>query len=224
MSNVTYFPEANNDAPPSLAEVGNFIARIRRGLRLLIAEKDHLFEEAQQYRRCALTLKEGGNPFHRERIRQMEATADGLGELSRTLTDGMRMYGRLMRDAAPTIDASTTLEQRCELLNVNIADRGGLSPSDGVNHIVFKLGLEDSAARRRCDFNDGPLFRAQHLLFADFLATPEGQAVGDSLFQPGGLFEWLPTYSTKPDGALVRNAPCLRAAGSTDTSNTLGLK
>jgi len=85
-----------------------------------------------------------------------------------------------------------------------------LGPGDGVVRIVFAHGLEDSAERRHCQWNDGPLFRAAQLVFADFLSSPEGLAVGASLFQPGGLFERVPTYSTKPDGTLTRNPPKLR--------------
>jgi len=126
----------------------------------------------------------------------------------------MRGYGRLLMDLALFIDTYTTLDERCDLLNVNIADRSQLSSDDGVVRIVFAHGLEDSAERRHCQWNDGPLFRAAQLVFVDFLATPEGRAVGDTLFRPGGVFEGLPIYSTKPDGTMKRNPPKLRVVDS----------
>jgi hypothetical protein len=140
----------------------------------------------------------------------MEKRADQLGEESRKLSDAMRKWGHFLMDFAAVIDAYSTLEQRCELLNVNAADRRALSPDDGIVRIVFAHGLEDSAERRRAKWKDGPLFRAAELVFHEFLMTDAGRAVGDTLFQPGGLFEKVPTYSQSPDGTMTRNRPKLR--------------
>lgn len=199
----------------SIAYVGVVIIRLRRSARHAVAKQDRLHDEARQPRRSALALRQLGNPFDRTRILELEKQADELGKESRKISDAMRGYGQLLMDLALFIDTYTTLDERCDLLNVNIADRSQLGPDDGVVRIVFAHGLEDSAERRHCQWNDGPLFRAAQFVFADFLATQEGRAVGETLFQPGGLFERVPTYSTKPDGTLKRNPPNLRVV---DTS------
>lgn len=202
----------------SIAHVGVVIIRLRRSARRAVAQQDRLHDEARRLRRSALALRTLGSPFDRARILELEKQADQLGKESRKISDAMRGYGKLLMDLAEFIDTYTTLDERCDLLNVNIADRSKLSPDDGVVRIVFVHGLEDSAERRHCQWNDGPLFRAAHLVFADFLATQEGRAVGETLFQPGGLFEWLPTYSTNPDGTLTRNPPRLRAVSAPSAS------
>ena len=166
----------------SIAHVGVVIIRLRRSARRAVAKQDRLHDEARRLRRSALALRQLGSPFDRTRILELEKQTDQLGEESRKISDAMRGYGRLLMDLALFIDTYTTLDERCDLLNVNIADRSQLGPGDGVVRIVF----------------------------ADFLSSPEGLAVGASLFQPGGLFERVPTYSTKPDGTLTRNPPKLR--------------
>jgi hypothetical protein len=194
----------------SIAYVGVVIIRLRRSARRAVAKQDRLHDEARRLRRSALSLRQLGSPFDRARILELEKQADQLGTERCKISDAMRGYGKLLMDLALFIDTYTTLDQRCDLLNVNIADRSQLSPDDGVVRIVFAHGLEDSAERRHSQWNDGPLFRAAQLVFADFLSSPEGLAVGASLFQPGGLFERVPTYSTNRDGTLSRNPPKLR--------------
>lgn len=103
--------------------------------------------------------------------------------------DVMRASGYTLMAAAPTIDACTTLAQRCQLLNVNDADRQGLSETDGLASLVFNHGKENSAACRHCELKDGPLFRAIDRVFLDFLSTTQdGQPGGRGTFSPGGLF------------------------------------
>jgi hypothetical protein len=210
MNSIGAKPQLPVNTGSSIAYVGVVIIRLRRSARRAVAKQDRLHDEARRFRRSALALRTLGNPFDRARILELERQADELGKESRKISGAMRGYGKLLMDLAEFIDTYTTLDQRCDLLNVNIADRSQLSPDDGVVRIVFAHGLEDSAERRHCKWNDGPLFRAAQLVFADFLATSEGRAVGDTLFQPGGLFEGLPTYSTELDGTLKRNPPKLR--------------
>ncbi|WP_423392024.1 hypothetical protein [Burkholderia sp. LMG 21824] len=101
----------------------------------------------------------------------------------------VRECGYALMNAAPIIDACTTLAQRCELLNVNVADRNGLSESDGLAALIFDHGKEDSAASRHLERKDGPLFHAVNQVFIDFLTTTrDGQSGGRCMFSPGGLF------------------------------------
>ena len=142
-------------AAPSFKEAGNFIARLRRDVRLDRAE----IERAADQARC------------------------------HALNERVRMCGYALMEAAPMIDAGTTLTQRCELLNINVADREYLTEADGLAALVLSHGKEDSAASRHLDYKDGPLFHAVFRVFIDFMTTThDGQVGGRCTFSPGGLF------------------------------------
>ncbi|MDB5788217.1 hypothetical protein [Caballeronia mineralivorans] len=206
----------SQDKPPSLKEVGSFIARLRRVLRQTKSAISRDSDKARRIRAEAKALKDSGNPFHAERIRKLKARAEKLDAHQEALWKSLRHYGYLLVDAAPQIDAASTLSERCDLLNVNLADRAGLTDADGVVSILFAHALEDSAERRGCEFNDGPLFHALRLVMMDFLDTPQGQAASNSLYEPGGMFEWMPLCSENPDGTLTRIPPALREARPSD--------
>jgi hypothetical protein len=214
MNSIAAKPQLPVNTGSSIAYVGVVIIRLRRSARLAVAKQDRLHDEARELRRSALALRQLGSPFDHPRIRVLEKQADQLGEESRRISGAMLGYGRLLMDLAEFIDTYTTLDERCDLLNVNIADRSRLSPGDGVVRIVFAHGLEDSAERRHRQWNDGPLSRAAQLVFAEFLSSPEGRAVGETLFQPGGRFEGVPTYLENPDGTMTRNRPKLRVVNT----------
>jgi hypothetical protein len=198
--------------PPrtSITDIGNFVAHLRRVVRKTIAAKDWSFAEAQRNRAEAQALKDRGNPFDAARISKQEQRAHELDARGRALSENIRRYGCLLTEAASCIDMCTTLAERCELLNVNIADRTVLTDGDGVVTILFAHALEDSAERRHCEFNDGPLFTAMRLVMMDLLDTPQGQAASHALYEPGGMFEWLPFYTRNPDGTWTRLPPPLR--------------
>jgi hypothetical protein len=223
MSTIAATNHAPKNTGSSLADIGGILIRVRHRVRRTAAQQDRIWSEARQLRRAASGLRNTGNPFDRTRIAELEKQADQLGEQSRKLSDAMRKYGHFMMDFADVIDAYSTLDQRCDLLNVNVADRKALSPDDGVVKIVFAHGLEDSAENRRAPWKNGPLFRAAELVFFEFLMTNEGRAVGETLFQPGGLFEAVPTYSASPDGTMTRNRPKLRVVGSSDQPSNEGV-
>ncbi|MEO8408883.1 MAG: hypothetical protein ABI476_10680, partial [Oxalobacteraceae bacterium] len=104
----------------------------------------------------------------------------------------------------------TTLAQRCEILNVNVADRADLTEDDGLIKIIYLHGLEDSAARLKDDWKNGPMYQASATVFIDFLLhTKEGQALGNSLFAPGGMFAGAPMYTKQSDGSMKRQPPKL---------------
>jgi hypothetical protein len=210
-----------SQAAPTFKEAGNFIARVRRKVRDTMAVIERGVDEAWRVRAEVQMLKDHSNPFDAERIRKLEQRADELDAQSGALREAMRRYGYLLVDAAPQIDATTTLAERCDLLNVNVADRIGLSEDDGVVTILFAHALEDSAERRRCEFKDGPLFHALLRVMMDFLDTPQGQAAGNTLFEPGGMFEWLPWYRVSSDGSMTHMRPPLREARPSD-ADTIG--
>lgn len=94
-----------------------------------------------------------------------------------------RMIAELLPELFWAIDSSTlTLEQKCDALNVNAADRVGLEPDARMMDLIFLHALEDSAARRGQDFNDAPLFNVAMLAFANFLKTPQGAELCNEQF------------------------------------------
>lgn len=196
--------------PPTTKDLFLFVVSIRRGIRRAVAVLDSQHDKSRQYRRQARILRERASPFDAARIAVLEAMADDATAAGKPMQESLKECGKLLADTAQMIDAGTTLAQRCDILNVNIADRGDLTEEDGLHRIVFAHGLEDSASRRGLDWNDGPLFQAAQQVFMDFLMnTKEGQDLGDSLFQPGGMFADLPMYSQADDGTMKRLPPRL---------------
>jgi hypothetical protein len=174
--------------------------------------------DRQQCRRKARVLKERGGPFDAARIASLERMADDLSADCKPLSENLKQSGMFLADVAPLFDAGTTLAQRCEILGVNVADRGALTEADGLHQIIFAHGLEDSASSRGLDWKDGPLFEALNLVFMDFLLnSKEGKKLGDSLFEPGGMFADVSMYKQAPDGTMVRQPPLLRSVPATTT-------
>lgn len=143
----------------------------------------------------------------RSELRKMDKQCDGLHETWRGL-------GAALIGLAKEFDATTTFEQRCELLGVNTADRAELPVDSGMVQIAFAYGLEDSAAGRGLPHKSGPLCAAirahmDHVM----LTTPEGRAAMDKMWEkltePGGIFQGLPLYDQAADGTMVRRPPNL---------------
>jgi hypothetical protein len=198
-----------SDHRPTTKDMMLFVVMVRRNIRRTVAILDSQCDKASQYRRQARVLKARASPFDAARIAALEKMADDVTAACKPLRESLKACGKLLADAAPMIDTGTALAQRCEILNVNAADRGDLTEADGLHQIVFAHGLEDSAARRDRDWNDGPLFQASQQVFMEFLKTREGQKLGDSLFQPGGMFAGLPMYTQAADGTMKRQPPRL---------------
>lgn len=174
--------ERLDQGQPTIKDLFLFVIIMRRGLRKAIATIDRQHHMARQYRRQARILRERASPFDAARIAVLETMAVDAVAACKPLRESLKDGGKLLADTAQMIDAGTTLAQRCEILNVNTADRGALTEADGLHHIVFAHGLEDSASRQELDWKNGPLFQALQYVFMDFLMnTKEGQKLGDSL-------------------------------------------
>ncbi|MEM5341603.1 hypothetical protein [Paraburkholderia azotifigens] len=188
-ANIVHQSERRKVPPMSFNEAGSFIARLRRDVRYAVAGIDRATDEARCIRSEAHALKATGDAAHAEHIRELESQAERLDSHRGMLEQAIRECGYELMNAVPIIDASTTLAQRCDLLNINRADREGLSEFEGLAALIFEHGKEDSAACRHCELKDGPLFHAIYRVFHDFLATTrDGQAGGRCTFSPGGLF------------------------------------
>lgn len=207
-------PPVPTDAE-NLALAQIFIIRMRRNIRRLAEwnkwERDHI----RYLKKEAQRLTDRGNPFDTARIAHIKARIHDRESYCHERSELMKENARLMINAAPAIDKATTLEERCSLLNVNVSDRGDLNEADGIVQLIYLHRLEDSATYRGkedWDF-DAPMHKAMMLVYMDFLInTPEGKKIGDSLFEPGGMFEFLPMYKQAADGTTVRQPPPLRLA------------
>jgi hypothetical protein len=111
-SSIVHLPLTSTPVgAPTIREIGNLIALLGRDTRQTIAAIDRAADEARRIRAEAQAIKDTGNPFHAERIRKLEARADELDAHHEALRKSIKHYGYLLVDAAPQIDASTTL--RC---------------------------------------------------------------------------------------------------------------
>ena len=199
-----------SDHRPTAKNLLQSVVMIRRGIRRTVAILDCQRDKASRCRRYARIIKERANPFDAARIAILETHVDEATAMCKPLRESLKESGKLLASLAPMINAGTTLAQRCDVLNVNIADRTKLTEADGLHEIVFAHGLEDSASRRNREWNDGELFQAMHQVFMDFLVnTSEGQALGDSLFEAGGMFADAPMYRQAADGTMTRLPPRL---------------
>jgi hypothetical protein len=205
------------DDRPTAKDLMLFIAIMRRTIRRTIALHDQQRGIARRCRRQARKLRGYAGPFDGARIAAWEAAADDAAAGCKTMRECLKTSGRLLTKTARMFDAGLTLEQRCEILNVNKAHRGDLTGADGLIEIVYMHGLEDSAARVKDDWKDGPLFQAAQEVFMDFLTnTAEGQKLGDSLFERGGMFADVPLYTPGPDGTMKSLPPRLYVVPTSD--------
>jgi hypothetical protein len=203
-------------APPTTKDLFLFIVSWRRNVRRVVEILEAYRATSHSYRRHARILRERASPFDGARIAALETAAADVTTLCKSMRESLHNCGKLLASAAPTIDAGTTLAQRCEILNVNTADRGDLTDDDGMIKIIYLHGLEDSAANRKAEDKNGPLFQASQQVFIDFLTNhAEGRKLGDSLWQPGGMFADVPMYKQAADGTMKRQPPRLHVVPAT---------
>lgn len=214
---IALHQEENEPTPEELRAMAmKFLIRIRRNVRDATLRKEHLLRTAIGHERAIRLMRSSGNPFDQHRIGVRESQAKLLRKVAGDNRQLLQDFGRLLIDTAPLIDQTLTLAERCDLLNINRADRADLTDEDGIVQLVYLKRLEDSAFyRSKEDWGfDGPLYNAMSLVFIDFLCNhPEGKKLGDSLFEPGGLLAGVPKYRQLPDGSMERMPPRLQVVG-----------
>lgn len=176
---MTYAP-----TNPKLAWLRNLF-QVRLTIRRRVAAQDEMHRLTRALERKAKLL-ELGSPMDAHVAQGLHDASEALRtEFNAMYPTKITAYGKLIMDMAIYIDHVTTLQERCEALNVNIADRAELTEKDGIIEIIFAHGLEDSATHRRSDHNwDKPLFRVLAPAFIDFMhSTPEGRAAADQAFE-----------------------------------------
>lgn len=195
------------DAPLTDFAIIRHYARANRARRAdAKAQLRSIVQIAAQYRE---------SPFDRHRLKKANAHMDTILEHLRSIRRADQALGRLIYELAPRIDAMTTMEQRLELLNCNVADRAELDePNIGLIELIAAYCVEDSAAHRRDQYSDRPLYNAVNAeMMRVMFRTPEGRAASkpimDSAFEPGGILHGVPTYYRQADGTMKRKAPSL---------------
>jgi hypothetical protein len=160
--------------------VSSFL-RLRREIRLWQDLIDVRGDTMTTLLRAARRL-EAGTPFDQARATVYRARHEGIKPHWSAQLERRRELGRELLDMAPKIDAATTLEQRLDLLNVNVADRAEIRPGAGMVLIIAGHCLEDSAAHRRDEGANGPLFNSVHLeIVITMSSTAKGRAAADKI-------------------------------------------
>ncbi|WP_321808072.1 hypothetical protein [Burkholderia sp. BCC1993] len=180
-----------------------YIAKVRRSLRRAAAARDALLDERRLVERRMRLLIHRGNPFDRARISSLRVTATALEAAAEHHEETMRRFGGLLLRAAHLIDAALDLAERCDALNVNVADRAGLDESHGFTRLVFVDGLEDSAEHRDKEWKSGTFFDALHAAYCEWLDTPDGERAMSGAFGPGGVLDGF----LIPDGVSTSTRP-----------------
>lgn len=181
--------------------------RLRRSIR----EHQALLHRASATKamllRQAKVLDEG-SPFDRARAATHRARHENINPFWHAGIERRRALGRQLLDLAPAFDAATTFEQRLDLLNVNVVDRADITPGAGLVMIVAGYCREDSVARRREEFNDGPLFNSVHLeIVITMASTAESRAAVDKIMVDVFGARAYTMFGQKPDLQLVASAP-----------------
>ena len=211
--NIIDFPARPTTTKP---EALSFIAWMRRYTRQLNSSIARDQAHIRSLKRWI--AKNQHDPFHRARIAKLEQAITDYRPSLQEKYEARRKLGEIVMRFAPAIDQVLTLSERCAALNTNPADLADVPHDAGLAHMISVYSLEDSAERRRDDAEHGPLQAACHAVMIKFLCEhPEGRAVGDSLFEPGGMLEWLPWYRREKDGQLRKMPPRLRLAQDCDT-------
>lgn len=161
----------------------------RRICRNLARHLDSIHAERRAMRRQAGKLK-AFLPFTRQAIADLEQRAQTHRADERSKTNmALAGFGQSLLFDHDGLAGALGFERLCDLLSVNTvereqATRDGVASLEG---LVFTHALEDSAERRKQEWNDAPLFNACHAAMADFIREcPEG--VLPDPFAPGAPF------------------------------------
>ncbi|MBJ9978421.1 hypothetical protein IAE35_23830 [Pseudomonas sp. S75] len=158
----------------------------RRICRNISRNLDAIHAERRAMRRQAGKLK-AFLPFTRQAIADLEEQAQTHRSVERAKAlVALAGFGQSLLFDRDSLAQALGFERLCDLLNVNTVERQK-ARRDGItslNDLVFTHALEDSAERRRQEWNEAPLFNACHAAMADFIRDcPDG--VLPDPFAPG---------------------------------------
>lgn len=168
------------------ASMSTSLITTRRICRIFGQRADSIRSERQAMRRDASKLRHY-LPFTADKIYeiQQQATEHRSAEWN-DLRKVLGAFGRsLMLDTERLADG-LGFDRLCDLLAVNAVEReeARKDGATGLAELVFAYALEDSAARRRQEWNDAPLFNACQLASATFISECPEQLLPDP-FAPG---------------------------------------
>lgn len=191
----------------------SLLIAIRMELRKYKAVMDIAWMEECALKRAGKKL-ESATAFNGHRVAMLRKSAAMISAARDELREQSHVIGGGLMSIVSAFDAATTLAQRCDILNVNLADRGALSEKDGLVNIVLLHALEDSAFYRGSEWNDGPLFNAiRWEMMRVMTETAEGRNASAQLWEialaPGGALYGMLTYVQRSDGSMLRKAPDL---------------
>lgn len=161
----------------------------RRICRNIARQLDSIHCERQAMRHHAGKLK-AFLPFIRQTIADIEeqAQAHREDERSKALA-ALAGFGQSLLLDPEALTSTLGFDRLCDLLSVNTVEREQ-ARQDGarsLESLAFTYALEDSAERRRQEWNDAPLFNACHAVMADFIKEcPDGTL--PDMFAPGAPF------------------------------------
>lgn len=158
----------------------------RRICRALDSNLAAIHAEQRALRRQAAKLR-AFLPFTRQAIADLEQQAQehraAEREKAQAAVAGFGRHLLLDRDG---LAEALGFDRLCDLLGANVVEREQARSEGAVtmNDLVFIHVLEDSAARRRQEWSDAPLFNACHAAMANFIRhCPEEML--PSPFAPG---------------------------------------
>lgn len=158
----------------------------RRICRNISSNLDAIHAERRAMRRQAGKLK-AFLPFTRQAIADLEEQAQTHRSVERAKAlVALAGFGRQLLFDHDGLAQALGFDRLCDLLNVNTVEREQprRDGSASLESLVFTQALEDSAERRRQEWNDAPLFNACHAAMENFIRDcPDG--VLPDPFAPG---------------------------------------
>lgn len=189
------------------SSVLSLLARIRRAARKATHNRDMHYLRANEVRRelAFLNHHTPGQEFWRASLESQRQTIDyEIQAAGATMAE----VGETIAEGAHLIDALTTVEQRCDILNVNRTHRtfGGQSP--GLLTLTLDLDLEDSALTVGHETKSRPMFQCLMKYIARSAPSYE-KAVRlhandpqGSIFHPDGPYFGVSDYVRNDDGTV----------------------
>lgn len=181
---------------------------VRHAARDIHAQRSSLEVDIRMCRR-QMTSTRGMRGMAKVTLHQ-QASIDVLKVRSRVYSDALRELGSILLELAPTFDAATTLETRCDLIGINVADRAKIDPTNcGLIVLVFALALEDSATYRGFDAINNPMHSAiAPEILRIICETTNGreamrQVVAEDI-EAGGIFAQLNAIFEEKAHAILR--------------------
>jgi hypothetical protein len=171
--------------------------------------------------RAAIKLRATNNRFDLRRAERIEGELTETNEQREEYVNILNDIGSLISTYSASIDAAIPQNVLLDLLCVNIADRGGVEPDDGIMRLTFAKGLEQSAYYRGGDRdhrNQGPFTCAVTSYMLQQFSSNKilKQKADEFIFGTGGILEFIPTFKENGEGEMVRQRPRLRLAEACD--------